>query len=63
MRWRTVNVGAVFASSQAPSAASNAAPTFTVRHRVDAHLFTPWPADAASTAPARAWKGFCGRAD
>ena len=33
---------------------ANAAPTFTVRHRVDAHLFTPWPADAASTAPARA---------
>ena len=27
---------------------ANTTPTFTVRHRVDAHLFTPWPADPAS---------------
>jgi len=33
---------------------ANTAPTFTVRHRIDAHLFTPWPDGAASTAPARA---------
>jgi len=33
---------------------ANTAPTFTVRHRIDAHLFTPWPAEAGSTAPARA---------
>ena len=42
---------------------ANTAPTFTVRHRIDAHLFTPWPPGAASAAPARAEKGFPGRAD
>ena len=33
---------------------ANAAPTFTVRHRIDAHLFRPWPAGAASAAPSHA---------
>jgi SAM-dependent methyltransferase len=33
---------------------ANTAPTFTVRHRVDAHVFTPWPAGPAAAAPARA---------
>ena len=32
---------------------AHAAPTFTVRHRIDAHVFTPWPAaDAAASAGA-----------
>lgn len=33
---------------------AHTAPTFTVRHRVDAHVFTPWPPVSASAAPARA---------
>jgi len=33
---------------------ANAAPAFTVRHRIDAHVFTPWPAGSASAAAARA---------
>jgi SAM-dependent methyltransferase len=33
---------------------AHTAPTFTVRHRVDAHIFTPWPGETAATAPARA---------
>lgn len=31
---------------------AHAAPTFTVRHRVDAHVVTPWPAAAAAPASA-----------
>ncbi len=31
---------------------AHTAPTFTVRHRIDAHVFTPWPAvDEAQSAP------------
>ena len=41
---------------------ANAAPTFAVRHRVDAHLFTPWPAET-SRRTAHAQKGFFGCAD
>ena len=45
---------AAFDAALAAWLEANAAPAFTVRHRVDAHLFTPWPASSASTAPARA---------
>ncbi|HSC63248.1 MAG TPA: methyltransferase domain-containing protein [Caldimonas sp.] len=45
---------AAFDASLAAWLDANTAPTFTVRHRIDAHVFAPWPADAASAAPARA---------
>lgn len=33
---------------------THAAPEFTVRHRIDAHVFTPWPPTPASAPPTRA---------
>ena len=37
---------AAFDAALAAWLEANTAPTFTVRHRIDAHLFTPWPAAA-----------------
>ena len=45
---------AAFDAALAAWLEANAAPTFTVRHRIDAHLFTPWPDQLASSGPARA---------
>ena len=54
---------AAFDAALAAWLEAHTAPTFTVRHRVDAHLFTPWPAASASATPARTQKGFSGRTD
>ena len=45
---------AAFDAALAAWLEANTAPTFTVRHRIDAHLFTPWPAAPASEEPAHA---------
>jgi len=44
---------AAFDAALAAWLEANAAPTFSVRHRIDAHLFTPWPQAAACTPPTR----------
>ncbi len=45
---------AAFDAALAAWLEANTAPTFTVRHRIDAHLFTPWPAAPASEVAAHA---------
>jgi SAM-dependent methyltransferase len=45
---------AAFDTALAAWLEANAEATFTVRHRVDAHVFEPWPARSASAGPARA---------
>ena len=42
---------------------ANTAPTFTVRHRIDAHVLSPWPTSDAAATPALAEKGFSAGAD
>ena len=44
---------AAFDAALAAWLEANTAPTFTVRHRIDAHLFTPWPAAAGVEVGAR----------
>jgi len=42
---------------------AHTAPTFTVRHRIDAHVLSPWPTSDAAATPALAEKGFSAGAD